>query len=194
MHILVQVCWALVTVRWSDPCLTLRALHGRATGAIWFAGYCVHAFSAVRHCPFRKAQRLGGTVHPNLLYHIRSPTVEGKHRLLTRAPPPREVAARISRRPFYTHTHRTRALDGGRVALHHPHPRKEKALLPAAMARGESGRSPIGAGAGAATGTGSPGSCATISATAPSGTWLSEGEGEAWGEGAGASEGEGQLS
>ena len=60
------------------------------------------------------------------------------------------------------------------------------------MARGESGRSPIGAGAGAATGTGSPGSCATISATAPSGTWLSEGE--AWREGAGASEGEGQLS
>ena len=55
-----------------------------------------------------------------------------------------------------------------RAAL--PHPKKENALLPAAMARGESGRSPTGAGAGAATGTGSPGSCATISATAPSGT------------------------
>ena len=117
--------------------------------------------------------------------------MEGKHRLLTRAPPPREVAARISRRPFYTHT----GLDGGsRQGGAPPHPRNEKALLPAAMARGESGRSPIGAGAGAATGTGSPGSCATISATAPSGTWLSEVEGEAWGEGAGASEGEGQLS
>ena len=57
---------------------------------------------------------------------------------------------------------------GRRAAL--PHPKKENALLPAAMARGESGRSPTGAGAGAATGTGSPGSCATISATAPSGT------------------------
>ena len=78
----------------------------------------------------------------------------------------------------------------GRVAL--PHPKKEKALLPAAMARGESGRSPTSAGAaGSATGsgTGSPGSCATISATAPSGTWLGEGEGESEGEGAGASEG-----
>ena len=96
----------------------------------------------------------------------------------------------MDKQKTFLHTHRTRRRQGGAP----PHPRNEKALLPAAMARGESGRSPIGAGAGAATGTGSPGSCATISATAPSGTWLSEGEGEAWGEGAGASEGEGQLS
>lgn len=107
-----------------------------------------------------------------------------KHRLLTRSPAAR--GGGTDKQKTFLHTHRTRRRQGGAP----PHPRKEKALLPAAMARGESGRSPIGAGAGAATGTGSPGSCATISATAPSGTWLSDGEGE----GAGASEGEGQLS
>ena len=54
------------------------------------------------------------------------------------------------------------------------HPRKEKALLPAAIARGESGRSAAGAatgtGAASASATGSPGSAATISVIAASGT------------------------
>ena len=129
---------------------------------------------------FRKAQR--GT--QICIRRTQPNPVEGKHRLLTRSPAAR--GGGTDKQKTFLHTHRTRRRQGGAP----PHPRKEKALLPAAMARGESGRSPIGAGAGAATGTGSPGSCATISATAPSGTWLSDGEGE----GAGASEGEGQLS
>ena len=150
------------------------------------------------HTPFRDtlllfAKRKEG--YPNLYYGIYAASQPNRGGQ-TQAPDTRSPAARgggTDKQKTFLHTHTGLEHSTAAGCGAPPHPRNEKAL-PAAMARGESGRSPIGAGAWAATGTGSPGSCATISATAPSGTWLSEVEGEAWGEGAGASEGEGQLS
>ena len=100
-----QVCWALVTVRWSDPCLTLRALHGGATGAIWIMVrriLCTRLFGSSA-LSFSQSAKTGGYRTPKFVISYTQPNRGGQTQAPgTRAPPPREVAARISRRPFYT--------------------------------------------------------------------------------------------